>query len=414
MPRIATELSALAVRRLSKPGLHAVGGVAGLLLRVTDTGAKYWILRTTVGKKRRDIGIGPYPEISLAEARTQAGEMRQQIRQGIDPVAERQAARNALIAAQGASITFDEAARKYLEAKTHEFRSAKHAKQWATTLKAYASPVIGPLPVSDIELAHIVKILEPIWTAKTETAKRLRGRLENVLAWATVSGFRSGDNPARWRGNLDAILPKPSKVAKSKHFRALPWQQVPDFMSRLRAREAVAARALEFCILTAARSGEVRNATWDEFDLKERVWTVPAERIKAGKQHRVPLSDDALAVLKAMPNAADPGEDDYVFPAVRGGVMSDMALTALLRRMDVDATVHGFRSAFKDWARNRTNYADEVSELALAHVNSDATRAAYARDELLPQRARLMADWAKFCREGLPDTASVTSIGEAQ
>lgn len=395
MPKRARELSPIEVKRLTEPGLHAVGGVSGLFLRVAPGGSRSWILRATVGSKRRDIGLGSFGDVTLSQARDKARTAREKIRDGIDPAEERRAAREALIKAQAKALTFDEAARRCHEAKSNEFRNEKHRKDWINSLERYASPVIGNLSVAEVELAHVLEILEPIWTEKTETATRVRQRIEAVLTWATVRGYREGENPARWEGNLKEVLPNPSKVAKVKHHRALPWQEMGQFMAKLRKREGMAARALEFAILTAARSGEVRLATWDEIDLKARTWTVPAERIKAGRKHTVPLSDDAVAVLESLPRMKD---SPYVFPAARGGALSDMALSAVCKRMGVDATPHGFRSTFKDWARNRTSYADEVSELALAHVNSDATRAAYARDELLPKRKRLMGEWAKFCR----------------
>lgn len=418
-PKKARELAAVEVRRLSDPGFHAVGGVDGLYLKISKYGARSWILRYSTGELRtaksgeqyavrRDIGLGGFPDLGLKEARERAREIKAQIRQGVDPVAERKAAREALRAASAAEMTFAEAARACHRAKASEFRNPKHAAQWLTSLEQYAFPTLGRMSVAEIELPQILRVLEPIWSEKTETANRVRGRIEAVMTWAAVSGYRSGDNPARWEGNLKEVLPTPSKIRRPMHFRALPWHQVPEFMAALRERDGLAARGLEFLILTAARSGEVRHAEWPEFDLDGRTWTVPADRIKAGKQHRVPLSDDALDVLENQPLFAD---SKFVFPAPRGGALSDMALTAVIRRMGYDATVHGFRSSFKDWARNRTAYPDEVSELALAHVNSDATRAAYARDELLPQRARLMADWATFCREGLPE-AEVADIGE--
>jgi len=411
MPKRTRELSPMEVKRISEPGLHAVGGAKGLYLRVAPGGSRSWILRTTVGQKRRDIGLGGFPDVTLSQARQYARDARDKIRNGIDPADERKAARQALIAAQAKALTFDEAARRCHDAKAPEFRNEKHAKDWISSIERYASPVIGELPVSDVELPHVLEILEPIWRTKTETATRLRQRIESVLTWATVRGYRSGENPARWEGNLKEVLPNPTKTRKVQHHRALPWQKIGQFVADLRQRKGMAARALEFAILTAARSSEVRLATWDEIDLNARVWTVPAERIKAGRTHRVPLSDDAVALLRGLPRFEG---SPYVFPATKGGPLSDMALSALCRRMGVDATPHGFRSTFKDWARNRTAYADEVSELALAHVNSDATRAAYARDELLPQRKRLMADWAKFCAQPALKSGQVTPIGEAQ
>lgn len=409
MPKRARELTAGQVRQLKRPGLHAVGGVAGLVIQVQDSGAKSWILRTTIAGKRRHIGIGAFPEISLAEARDAAGKLKRRIRdEGIDPIEEKRAAQQALAAASASRITFDEAAKRCHEDRVDEFRNHKHRKDWISSLERYASPVIGDLAVSDIEIAHVLEVLQPIWRERTETATRVRQRMEAVLEWARVRGYRKGENPARWKGNLDHTLPNPSKIARVTHHRAIPWRELGAFMEKLRQREGMAARALEFAILTAARSGEARLATWDEIDFREKVWTVPRERIKAGKQHRVPLSDDAVALLKALPRIEG---SPYVFPAARGGPLSDMSLSAVCRRMKVNATPHGFRSSFKDWARSRTRYADEVSELALAHVNSDATRAAYARDELLDQRRRMMADWAAFCRTVEPEEASVTDIG---
>lgn len=393
MPKVAKELSALQVKRLTQPGKHPVGGVPGLLLQVTETGARSWILRATVGTKRRDIGLGPFPEITLEKAREKAREAREGIRSGIDPVEQKRADKAAQIAAQGKILTFAEAAQRFLKTKSHEWKNAKHASQWHSTLETYAFPVIGRLPVDQIEIAHVVRVLEPIWTTKTETATRLRERIERVLSWATVSGFRQGDNPARWKGNLDTILPKPSKVKKVKHHPALPWESAPAFMAELRKREGIAAKALEFAILTAARSSEVRLATWDEIDLEAKLWTVPGERMKRDRTHKVPLSPDVIKLLKALPRFEG---CPLVFPSSTGKALSENTLNAVLKRMGADAVPHGFRSNFKDWARNRTRYADEVSELALAHVNNDATRAAYARDELLPQRTKMMAEWAKF------------------
>lgn len=394
MPKKVRERSALYVRRLKRPGLHSVGGVAGLYLQVKESGARSWILRVKVGERRPDIGLGGYPDVTLEAARERAREARELIRQGIDPLEARKTARAALMAAKVRQMTFDDAAAACYKSKAHEFRNRKHSLQWKSTLDTYASPLIGSIAIDQIEVPHVLKVLEPIWTTKTETASRLRGRVEAVLAWATVGGFRSGDNPARWRGNLEHALAKPSRVRKVKHHRALPWQEVGAYMAELRQQDGMGARALEFLILTAARSGEARNATWDEIDFDAKLWTIPADRMKAGKIHRVPLSVPASKLLKTLPRFDD---SEYVFAAARGGPLSDMSLTAVLRRMNVNAVPHGFRSTFKDWCRSSTAYPDEVSELALAHVSSDATRAAYARDELLPQRLRLMRDWARFC-----------------
>lgn len=410
MPKRARELSATEIRRL-KTGFHSVGGVAGLHLNVKESGAASWILRTMVGPRRRDIGLGGYPDFGLAEARAAARRIKEEIRTGVDPVAARQAARSALEAADARRVTFDQAAAQFLRRKSHEFQNDKHAAQWRSTLHAYASPIIGRLPVDEIELGHIVKVLEPLWTEKTETASRLRGRIESVLAYATASGFRSGDNPARWRGNLDAVLPKPRKLAKVTHHRALPVDDLPEFMEALRKQQGMGARALEFAILTATRSGEVRGARWDEIDFAGKVWTIPAERMKAGKQHRVPLSAPAIALLKALPKLEG---NDRVFPAPKGGQLSDMTLSAVCRRMEVDAVPHGFRSTFRDWCAERTNYPREVAEQALAHTISNATEAAYFRSDLFAKRARLMAEWVKFCGQAPTPKAAVTPIRQAQ
>ncbi|MBM0105195.1 integrase arm-type DNA-binding domain-containing protein [Steroidobacter sp. S1-65] len=403
MPKKARELSALEVKRSSRElGFHAVGGVAGLHLAVTSDSAASWILRVVIGENRADLGLGSYPEIGLAQARDRAREAREQIRGGIDPRQAKKAAALALRAATARALTFEAAAKACHIAKVSEFRNSKHKDDWINSLDRYAFPDLGSVPVAEIDLPHLVKVLGPIWTSKTETATRVRQRIESVLAWATVNKFRTGDNPARWKGNLEHALPKPAKVRKVAHHPALLWQEVGGFMADLRKREGMGARALEFAILTAARSGEVRGATWDEIDLKAKLWTIPAGRMKAGKQHRIPLSEPALKLLKALPRFDG---SPYVFAAARGGMLSDMSLSAVTRRMGLDVVPHGFRSSFKDWCRTSTAYPDEVSELALAHVNSDATRAAYARDELLPQRQRLMTDWAKYCTT-VPRTAA--------
>lgn len=412
MPKKAKALTAYKVRRIKRPGLHAVGGVAGLHLMVKRSGARSWILRTTVGDRRRDFGLGGFPDVSLEHARSEAREIRAQIRAGIDPLAARRAAKDALKAADAKRMTFDQAALKSWRARSKEFKNPKHAKQWLSTLKLYASPVIGKVPVEQVELAHVVRILEPHWLTKTESMSRLRGRIETVLEWARVAGYRKGlDNPAAWR-SLKHVLPAPGKVKRNngvKHHKALHYADVPAFMRELRKREGMGARALEFAILTAARSGEVRLATWAEIDLESKLWTVPAERMKAGREHKVPLAAPAVKLLKALPRHEG---IDNVFWAPRGGRLSDMSISAVCRRMGVDAVPHGFRSSFKDWCRSSTSYADEVSELALAHVSSDATRAAYARDELLSKRTRLMSAWAKYLAT-VPSKAKVTPIRRA-
>ncbi len=371
-----------------------MGGVAGLCIRVRDSGARSWILRVVVGGKRREVGLGGYPSVSLKEARERAQDARAEIRDGVDPVESRKAAKRALIHDQARQMTFSEAASLCHATKSPEFRNEKHRRDWMSSLNNHVIDEIGEVQISEMELPHIVQVLKPIWETKTETATRVRQRIESVLAWAKVNGYRTGDNPARWSGNLEFALPKPSKIRKRKNFPALHWTEVAEFMVDLKKRSGVGARALEFAILTAARSGEVRGATWAEFDLKAKTWRIPADRMKSGRSHTVPLSDDASKLLQKL-DVID--GCDYVFPSTRGKKLSDMAMNQVTRRMRVNAVPHGFRSSFKDWARNSTESADEVSELALAHVSTDATRAAYARDELLSKRREMMDDWAEYC-----------------
>jgi integrase len=396
MPKLAKEMGPLDVKRLARPGLHFVGGVPGLALQITPTGARSWVLRAMVGGKRRDMGLGGYPGVTLARAREKAGEAKDKIRKGVDPIAEQQAAEKALRAAVAAALTFDQAAEKYIAAQEAGWSNAKHTQQWRNTLKQHASPVIGHLTVRDVGLPHVLQVLEPLWTTKTETATRLRGRIESVLDWATTRGYRDGLNPARWRGHLDNLLPKPGKVSKVEHHAALPVGEIGAFMERLRKSEGMGALALEFAILTAARSGEVRGATFAEIDRDARVWVIPADRMKAGREHRVPLTDAALAVIDKATALPHVNDSQFVFAAPRGGQLSDMTLTAVLRRMAVDATAHGFRSTFRDWAAERTNYPNEVAEMALAHAVGNAVEAAYRRGDLFDKRRRMMDDWSKF------------------
>jgi integrase len=317
--------------------------------------------------------------------------MRDAIWRGVDPTHARKAAKAAIVAAEGKRLTFREAAKRCHEKKAPEFKNEKNAAQWLAVLEIHAFPKIGDLGVADLEQRHVMDVLEPIWRTKTETATRVRQRIENVFTWATVAGFRSGENPARWSGNLKELLPTPSKIMKVVHHPALPWQDVPAFMTNLRSQEGMGARALEFAIHTAARSGEVRGAMWPEIDFDAKVWTLSEKRMKGDKVHKVPLNEEAIRILRSLDE-----DTDFIFPAMNGKMISDMTMSAVTRRMGVPAVPHGFRSSFKDWARNCTSYADEVSELALAHVSNDATRAAYARDGLLSLRAQLMRDWGRF------------------
>jgi integrase len=393
MPRKAKELTDLAVRRIREPGVHFVGGVAGLALQVESADSRSWILRVMIGGRRRDMGLGGYPDVPLGVAREAARLARQDIASGVDPIDKRKAAKSALKAGAAKVLTFKEAADRYVTAHEPSWRNPKHAAQWAATLKAYAYPVIGALDVNDIEVAHVLQVIEPIWTTKTETASRVRGRIEAVLDWAKVRGHRSGENPARWKGHLDHLLPGRNSVGRPEHHAALAVADVGAFMQRLREAEGQGARALEFAILCASRSGEVRGATWDEVDLKAKVWTIPGDRMKAGKPHRVPLSTTAVELLEQLPRM---GGTDLVFPAPRGGQLSDMTLMAVLRRMEVPATVHGFRSTFRDWVSERTTYPNEVAEMALAHTVGDKVEAAYRRGDLFERRRTLMQAWCGF------------------
>jgi len=392
VPRKAKELSPLEVRRLSRPGRWSVGGVDGLALQVTASGARSWVLRISVAGRQREMGLGGFPSVTLAEARDKARSYRTKVEGGADPIAARRAAQSAAAAERQLQQTFASVAEQYIAQHSRAWKNQKHAAQWTSTLRAYADPVIGPLLVGDVTTAHVVKVLEPIWTSKTETASRVRSRMELVLDFAAARGLRAGPNPARWRGNLDAALPKPSKVAKVQHHAALAVDAIAAFMSRLRSQPGMGARALEFAILTAARSGEVRGATWTELDFLHSTWTVPAPRMKSGREHRVPLSKPATLLLRSLPRG---GPDDLVFPGMRGE-LSDMSLTAVLRRMKVHATAHGFRSTFRDWVSEYTNHASEVAEMALAHAVGDKVEAAYRRGDLYEKRVRLMADWAAF------------------
>ena len=394
MGRKAIEKGAVQVARLRTPGLHFVGGVDGLALQVLPTGGRTWVLRVTVGSKRRVMGLGGYPDVPLSQAREAARQARAKIREGIDPIEEAKANQSALKASQAAALTFKQCALSYIESQEAKWDSPKSAQQWQNTLTTYAFPHMGDLLVRDVDLPQVLASLEPIWYTKTETASRLRGRIEAVLDYAKVRKYRTGDNPAAWRGHLDKILPAPNKVGKKQHYPAIHFSEIGEFMPKLRQVDGLGAKALEFTILTAARSGEVRGATWSEFDLATGLWVVPGERMKAGKEHRVPLTKAVLDLLKSLPRFMD---NDLVFVAARGGMISDATMSAVLKRMDVKAVPHGFRSTFRDWASECTNYPGEMAEMALAHTVGDKVEAAYRRGDLYMKRVRMMNDWAKFC-----------------
>ncbi|MBS0509073.1 MAG: integrase arm-type DNA-binding domain-containing protein, partial [Proteobacteria bacterium] len=386
MPKKAKDLSALEVSRLTTPGHHAVGGVAGLYLYVLDTGARSWVLRTMVGTKRRHMGLGGYPDVPLAQAREKARAAKGEVSQGTDPIAQRAALASQLRAQQATQKTFEEAAKAYMEAHEKAWKNPKHRAQWGSTLKTYAYPHIGSLLVKDIDQEHVMKVLEPIWATKTETATRLRGRIESVLDWATTRKYRSGENPARWKGHLDNLLPAPSDIQKVESHRAVDYNDMAQFMAALRVREGLAARALEFAILCASRSGEVRGALWSEINREKAIWTIPAERMKAGKEHRVPLSTLAVKLLEGLPRS---DSSELVFAGADDKPLSDMALTAVMRRMEVDAVPHGFRSTFRDWVGDCTNHPRDVAEFALAHKLSDKVEASYRRGDALEKRRQM-------------------------
>ena len=392
MPRKARELSPLEVRRLSRPGRWSVGGVDGLALQVTSAGARSWVLRLAVAGKQREMGLGSFPSVPLAEARENARRHRAQVEKGVDPISLRRAAVSAASVERLSQQTFASVAAQYIAQHDKSWKNEKHAAQWASTLRTYAEPVIGSLLVRDVSTAHVIRVLEPIWATKTETATRVRSRMELVLDFAAARGLREGPNPARWRGNLDAALPRASKVSTVQHHAAVAVDQIGAFMTRLSLQRGVGARALEFAVLTAARSGEVRGAVWAEIDMTRAMWIVPANRMKSGREHRVPLSKPAIKLLRA----AGPAEAaDLIFPGLHGP-LSDMSLTAVLRRMAVDATVHGFRSTFRDWVSERTTHSSEVAKMALAHAVGDKVEAAYRRGDLFEKRVALMSEWAAF------------------
>ena len=407
MPKIAKQLTAIEVSRLKAPGKVFVGGVPGLLLQVTDSGARSWILRVTVGNRRRDVGLGAYPAVTLAQAHEKARQARESINQGNDPVVTRERAQSALRAEQVAATTFEDAAIAYIKKESPAWKGKKSHTQWTGSLTEYVYPIIGKLHVQDIQDAHIMKILEQIWVSKTETAVRVRGRIENILDWAAAMKYRTGLNPARWRGHLDKLLPAPKKTTAVVHYEAIPLDDAASFFASLRTREGVATKALAFTALTAARSAETRGATWSEVDTDKALWTIPAARMKAGREHRVPLTDAALAVLRDVPRLDG---NDLVFRAPRGGQLSDMALTAVMRRMSLTAVPHGLRSTFSDWAAEKTNFPRDLVEMALAHVVKNKVERAYRHGDMLEKRGALMIAWSKFLETPVISAGNVTTL----
>jgi integrase len=410
MAKTINQLTSTKVQKLTKPGMHPDG--AGLYLQVTSEGAKSWILRYSLRSNAREMGLGSLRKVSLADARAKAAECHKLLDDHVDPIEHRARARAAAALTNTKTITFKEAADAYVTAHRPGWKNIKHATQWRQTLTDHAEPVLGKLLVSDITTEIVQKVLDPIWTTKTETATRVRGRIESVLDWTKVKGYRTGENPARWRGNLDHLLPKPSKVRPVEHHPALPYDELPEFIAKLRQQEGVSARALEFTILTAARTGEVIKANPSEVNRQKRLWVVPAERMKLKREHSVLLSDQALQLL----NGASEG---FLFPNPLHPEkhLSNVAMDRVLERMGYGrgrATVHGFRSTFKDWTRDRTRFENYVSEAALAHASGDKVEAAYARSTVLDKRRQLMDAWAEFCtKPAAQSTSKVVKLRSA-
>ena len=416
MPKIATPLSDLQVRRITRVGWHAVGGVAGLLLQVrvpAQAGAptpRSWILRVKVGDQRQPIGLGSYPQVSLAAAREQAAKLVMEAKQGVNLKVKKLAQRSSLIAAAAKNKAFRECAEAYIDAHSRDYSSDKHRKQWSATLETYAYPIIGSMLVSDIVMRDVRNVLEQetvvdkatkgkLWYVKTETAKRLLGRIKTVLDYATVNEYRTGTNPAQWTGYLSTQLPSPKKLQRKEHHPAVPYQQMGDFISKLRLNTSISAKALEFLVLTAVRSGSVRQAEWSEIDFENVIWVIPAEHTKARQEHRVPMQPQAVELLKSLPVVAG---SNLIFPSRAGKPLSDMALSQLMRGMrergelSVEAVPHGFRSSFRDWAAEQTAYPDEIRKAASGHKVGDVVKESYQRTDLLEKRRQLMDEWAVF------------------
>lgn len=420
MPRkVENALSPRFVQTCTTTGLHHDGG--GLHLQVTPRKAggvnRSWIFRYRVGQRLRDFGMGSYPTLTLSEARERARMLRQKRIDGIDPIDERRGLRAAQVMASAKLLTFDEAALRYIASREDTWKSAKHRGQWRTTLQTYASPVIGKLPVSAVEVRHITEILDPIWNTRPATASRLRGRIESVLDWCAAKGHRAGDNPARWRGLLKDVYTEPkqaaralrAKTGKNAHHAALNYDGIAAFMAKLRAMSGSAAHAVEFIILTATRTSEARLATWDEVDLGAAVWVIPGSRMKGHREHRVPLSDAALAILHAQ---AAIRQSEFIFPGDKPNApLQELSLLPKVRRIDPSLTVHGFRSTFRDWAAEQTGFAREVAEQALAHALPSAVEASYRRSDLLDKRRRLMNEWAEYCEQKpIAENGNITPI----
>lgn len=415
--RVLHRLSELQIKTFKERGYYADGG--GLYFRISEYETRGWVFRYSRQGKAREMGLGTYPDVTLKEARNAALECRKALLIHQDPIEKRKALVSTMLAERQAGLTFEQCANEFIKAKEHEWKNTKSAGQWRATLETYAFPVIGKMLVRDVEQTHILKILEPIWTNKTETASRLRGRIESIIDYARARKYRTTDNPAAWKGHLDKILAAPSKVKTIEHHPALPFKRMGAFMEALGKQAGNGARALEFTILTNSRTGETRKATWKQIDLENAVWTIPPVNMKAGKEHRVPLSPQALKLLSELPRTGD-----YVFPGATGEMLSDMSVNAVIRRMNNPemmwtdeqgrgVVAHGFRSSFRDWAGETTAYPREVIEHSMAHKLKDKAEAAYARGTMFDKRRGLMDAWAKYCyTQG--NMATVTPINRGK
>lgn len=409
--RTLNRLSALRVARAKQPGMYADGG--GLYLRVAEGGSKQWVFRYAAGTRDRDMGLGPVHTLTLPEAREKAREARLLRLEGIDPIEAKRARIAALRAADARAMTFKQCAEGFIKDNEASWTSVRHRQEWVGSLVRLVYPTLGSLPVAAIDTPLVLKVLKPIWEKTPETASRVRGRIENVLGWATVHHYRAGDNPARWGGLLEHALPARSKIAKVEHHAALPYAEIGAFVAKLRGDSGVAAACLQFITLTAARLDEARSSTWDEIDLANRIWVVPARRMKADKEHRVPLSDGTVAILEQMQVIR---QSDYVFPGrLEGRPIGDNTIWRLAKEAaGSDITIHGLRSSFRDWAAERTSFPREVAELALAHSIPNAVEAAYRRGDLFDKRRRLMDAWAAYCAKVETDAGKVVALARGR
>ena len=428
MPKIARQLTDLEVRNLSSVGRHAVGGVPGLCKQIGSSTSASWILKVTVGGRHKEIGLGSCRSVTLKEARDRARQIRVDVSQGLDPLQCKRQAKLERRRKQQRAKTFDQVAELYIDSIAPQWRNRKSRAQWESSIAAYVSPHIGQTDCADIDTPDVMSVLEPIWQTKPETASRIRGRIEKILAYAKTRGYRSGDNPARYRGHLDTMLPSPDKLKRKVAQPALDYHDLPVFMNTLRKVDTVAARCLEFMILTATRQGEARGLIWSELNMAEKLWVIPASRMKADKEHAVPLTSRCLEILQNMPKRDD---SPYVFAALRGGKLSDATVGKLvktLHRNEVElghagfvdhrqeqrvVVPHGFRSTFRDWAAERSSYSREVIEHCLAHQLRDRAEAAYQRGTILPKRTELMEQYDRYCISAVEgrDAYNVTAIG---